>query len=186
MDFKINNSKDYINLAIKTENKDTAAIAERLIKDPEVLKVLNETILICQKLDAVVKKKAFYGKEPKEVNPPLFPETLNKDQKNKMSSTQIVRLIHGFMGVVTEGGEGLEAIAKSIRDLSELDTVNVGEENGDIDWYQAVIADECKTDFEKEQEKNIKKLAKRHGDKFSSVKVMDRDLEAERKILENK
>ena len=86
------------------------------------------------------------------------------------------------MGIMTEGGEGIEALAQHISKGTDLDLVNIGEENGDVDWYQALIADECGTDFEKNI-KNIKKLALRHGDKFSDAKVMNRDLEAEREIL---
>jgi NTP pyrophosphatase (non-canonical NTP hydrolase) len=40
-------------------------------------------------------------------------------------------------------------------------------------------------DFESILDKNIAKLKSRYGDKFSSEKAIDRDLEAERKILEN-
>jgi NTP pyrophosphatase (non-canonical NTP hydrolase) len=42
------------------------------------------------------------------------------------------------------------------------------------------------TDVNDILEKNIAKLQKRYGDKFSSEKAINRDLESERKILENK
>lgn len=174
--------KDYINKAVQTENKEFSEISERLENNKEeVFLALNQAILALQNLDHTVKKKAFYGKPPKHYEAPLFkglnPEILN--------DKRFIRLLHGFMGIGTEAGEGLEALAK-MHSGEDLDVVNVAEELGDVFWYCALIADEAKTSFSKEQEKNIKKLEKRHGKKYNKKKVMDRDLDSERKILEDK
>ena len=176
------NSKEYIELALRTENKNHSDVADRLLENrDEVFAALNNAIIAAQQLDWVVKKKVFYGKAPKYYEAPLF--TRSEGQEELVKNERFIRLLHGFMGIMTEGGEGLEALAQHISKSTDLDLVNIGEENGDVDWYQALIADECGTDFEKEQIKNIKKLALRHGDKFSDSKVMDRNLEAEREIL---
>ena len=68
-----------------------------------------------------------------------------------------------------------------------LDWVNLAEENGDIDWYQAIIyniAEETGINELTVRTKNINKLAKRYGEKFSDYQANHRDLESERKILE--
>ncbi len=49
------------------------------------------------------------------------------------------RLLHAACGLVTETGELLEAIEKSIENNSHyLDPVNIKEELGDIAWYMAI------------------------------------------------
>ena len=184
---RINSSKEYIELATRTENKDYSGIGDRLIRNQrEVFKILNEMIELSNDLDASVKKRIFYGKEPKDYKPLKFPDIIRPGDSSSESflrSLSFIRLLHGFMGIATEAGEGLEALARGLRDDGRLDFVNIGEENGDIDWYQAVIADECGTTFEAEQAKNIRKLHARTGDKFAASRVMDRDTEQEYKIL---
>ena len=168
-------SKEYIQLALRTENKNHSDVADRLLENrDEVFAALNNAIIAAQQLDWVVKKKVFYGKSPKYYEAPLFKRS--EDQESLIKSERFIRLLHGFMGIMTEGGEG-EFLVEHISTSIDLDLVNINEENGDVDWYQALIADECGTDFEKEQLKNIKKLAHRHGEKFSDAKVVNRDLE---------
>ena len=43
----------------------------------------------------------------------------------------------------------------------------------------------CGTTIEKLRETNIEKLKARYGDKFTEAAALNRDLETERKILEN-
>lgn len=101
-----------------------------------------------------------------------------------------IRLLHMILGVITEGGE----IGEALRDYQEgiaqqLDWINIAEENGDIDWYQAIPYNILKEKGENLTEldvrtKNINKLAQRYGDKFSDYNANNRDLKAEREILE--
>ena len=88
--------------------------------------------------------------------------------------------------MMTEAGEILENLPKA-----NIDWVNVGEELGDVDWYQAIILNILKDlniplDENTIRERNILKLAKRYGEKFSDFSATHRDLESERKILEGK
>ncbi|MFW7379003.1 MAG: MazG nucleotide pyrophosphohydrolase domain-containing protein [Oligoflexus sp.] len=176
--------QDYEKLAIRTENTDYAGIANRLEKHADkIMPALNQAILALQQLDYVVKKECFYGKTPQPYQAPQFANTIEDEQRDVLHSKTFIRLLHGFMGMATETGEGLEALAQFFN-TGKLDKTNLGEELGDCFWYAALIAEECQTSFELEQEKNIRKLAHRHGEKFSDVKVMDRDLEGERNILE--
>jgi hypothetical protein len=95
-----------------------------------------------------------------------------------------LRLLHAGLGIMTEAGELLENLEKE-----QIDWVNVLEENGDVDWYQAILynlAQDLKLGIDEEvvRERNIAKLKKRYGDKYSDVRANERDLTTERKILE--
>ena len=94
------------------------------------------------------------------------------------------RLLHAGMGIATEAGEFLDALKKSIFYGKELDRVNLKEELGDLLWYIAIAMDELGTNFETEMERNIKKLKARYPEKFTQEHAEYRDLETERKILE--
>ena len=87
--------------------------------------------------------------------------------------------------MATEAGEFLDALKKHDFYGKDLDKVNLREEMGDIFWYCAIIADQLEVDFSEVMERNITKLKARYGDKFSEDKANSRDLNTERKILEN-
>lgn len=95
------------------------------------------------------------------------------------------QLEHAVMGVVTEAGEMMDAIKKAKIYGKDLDKVNMVEELGDIMWYLALMADDLGVSFEESWDKNIRKLAKRYPEKFTSDKALNRDLDAEREELEN-
>ena len=96
-----------------------------------------------------------------------------------------VRILHAAIGCVTESGELLDALKKQIFYGRELDVVNVKEEAGDILWYLPILFDELGTDFETEATRVINKLKTRFPDKFTEETVYNRDLETERKVLED-
>jgi len=93
-------------------------------------------------------------------------------------------LLHAAMGCETEVGEIMDAMKKTIFYGKPLDIVNVKEELGDILWYIALGLHACGADFEEAMTANIAKLKARYPDKFSSEGALFRDLEKERKILE--
>lgn len=95
------------------------------------------------------------------------------------------RILHSCMGVSTEAGELVDACKKSMFYGKQLDKVNLAEEAGDVLWYIAILCDELGITFEELFEVNITKLKKRYGEKFSDEKAEIRDLNAERKILED-
>lgn len=51
------------------------------------------------------------------------------------------RILHGIIGVVTELGEAIDALKKSLYYGKELDIVNLKEEIGDILWYLSILTD---------------------------------------------
>lgn len=95
-----------------------------------------------------------------------------------------VRLLHAAMGMCTETGEFMDMLKKHILYGRTIDNVNLEEELGDLQWYVALAIDELQTSFGFIFETNIKKLRARYPDRFSEFNANNRDLEAERKILE--
>jgi NTP pyrophosphatase (non-canonical NTP hydrolase) len=96
-----------------------------------------------------------------------------------------MNLLHAAMGIGTEAGELLDAFKRKIFYGKELDVVNVKEEIGDIMWYIAILLRELDLDFEDILQLNIDKLRARFPDKFTENHALNRDLDAERKILES-
>ena len=94
------------------------------------------------------------------------------------------RILHAAMGLVTESGELLDALKKSTYYGKELDLTNIKEEAGDMLWYMAILFDALGTSFEEEQERVIAKLKARYPDKFTEEAAENRDLDAERTVLE--
>lgn len=93
------------------------------------------------------------------------------------------RLFHAIIGAITEAAELGEALRKAIESDSP-DVINVLEEFGDINWYEAIAVDTLGGDFQQLLEKNIAKLKARFPDKFTSENAIVRDLDKERSILE--
>lgn len=94
------------------------------------------------------------------------------------------RILHAAMGCVTESAEMMDAIKKATYYGTELDTVNIREESGDILWYLAILFDELGTSFEVESARVIQKLRIRFPEKFTEYDAANRNLKAERKTLE--
>lgn len=102
----------------------------------------------------------------------------------RMSQVENQRLLHAGIGLATEAGEFLDALKKHVFYGKELDKVNLSEEMGDIFWYCAIIADQLGVDFAEVMDVNIAKLKARYGEKFTEQGAQERDLDSERKILE--
>lgn len=113
-----------------------------------------------------------YQQEAKRTNAPM-PEQYEY-------TTQL----HMLMGMTTEVGELTDVFKKNLAYQKEIDWVNVGEEVADVMWYLVNFCEVCNIDLEKELDKNIQKLRVRFPEKFTTEKAVNRDLETERKILE--
>lgn len=94
------------------------------------------------------------------------------------------RIEHGVIGAVTEVGELMDAVKKSKIYGRDFDRVNMVEEIGDVMWYLAILADDLGVSFEEIWEKNINKLRQRYPEKYTNEQSENRDIAAERKILE--
>jgi NTP pyrophosphatase (non-canonical NTP hydrolase) len=104
--------------------------------------------------------------------------------KDRLQETGTVRLLHAMIGMCTESGEIQDQIKKHIFYGKQIDKTNLVEEVGDLMWYVGVMCSELGVDLEDVMEKNIAKLRARYGEKFTEAAALNRNLEAERKILE--
>lgn len=95
------------------------------------------------------------------------------------------RILHAAMGCVTEAGEMLDALKRRVFYGKPLDPVNLAEEAGDLLWYVAVLSDALNVPIIDIMHTNIAKLRRRYPEKFSPDAALNRDLEAERAVLES-
>lgn len=137
---------------------------------------LNGAIDAANKLDQV-KKTLFYGRDNN-----LIAE--GQLGCNALDARISNNFIHGVIGVFTEAGELLEALRDGFNN-GKMDHVNIREEIGDLFWYVAILLNETGGTFEDAMQINIAKLKARFPDKFEADKANNRDLVAERAILED-
>lgn len=123
------------------------------------------------------------------MTPQQYVEAVSVTESNDWDKIQYrlqskLRILHALIGINTENGELQDQFKKHIFYGRELDIVNIVEEIGDLFWYIAILCDEIETPFEEIWQKNIEKLKKRYEGKFTETKAENRDLKAERAILE--
>lgn len=155
------------------------------------LRVMEEFIIAGNRLDEL-KKALFYGKNLEAVAQKHKAE-LNYEGHyfglpwaNKVDP----KVIHAILGMATEDVELVENLYKAINNYEELDAVNVMEELGDHAFYQSIIFHTAKLKhdivptLQKMWRTTLLKLDLRYQGQFSSEKAINRDLEAERALLE--
>jgi len=95
------------------------------------------------------------------------------------------RIFHAILGAGTESVELLEALEFNGK---EMDLVNLGEEFGDLNWYQAIFCDAAGIKWDDILDTNADKLFRkkeaRYKDGFSDEDANERNLEGERKVLD--
>lgn len=148
----------------------------------------------------LLKKNAFYGKPinqsalAEQVNVirsvvNQLPETMDKITKNGIQTDLTpnvdTRIVHCLLGVVTESAELLTVLQNYIN-TGDLDRVNLGEELGDVDWYQAIGIDALGLTQEQVWDSNITKLHKKRykTGTFTATEAINRDVTSERAQLE--
>lgn len=146
---------------------------------------INGAIDALNKLDQV-KKSLFYGRDNNLEPASGARDIAGLNERVGSGSDNGANIVHAIIGVATEAGELLEALRDDYnRDTANtMDTVNIREEVGDLFWYLAILAHEVDFSFEDAMRVNIAKLRKRYADKFDQVDANERDLDAEREILE--
>lgn len=103
---------------------------------------------------------------------------------SRLEDKETLRLLHVSLGLVTEASEFADVLKKYIYYGKPIDHVNLAEEIGDLFWY---IAEACSTlgvSFESVMDTNINKLRKRYKDKFTENNAVERNVGAEREVLE--
>jgi len=139
-----------------------------------------------------LKKHIFYGRQTATTDA-YFAQHKHFEGDNNIQKTADamgilndqtnIRILHGALGIATEGGEILEAVSALVHN-GTLDGVNIGEEIGDVNWYEEVLGDTLGFKTDDVNVAVIKKLKARFPDKFNGQSANNRDLNTEREILE--
>lgn len=190
-------SKQFTADALRTESK-----PETLAFSKGGTFVLLKLLAASAEVADTCKRGIFYGK-------PLDTEKLNRQLnqlKDELALFQLVvdngvldspgavseclfppnlRLLHASIGIFGESGEMISALIEQM-DSGKLDLTNFAEEVGDVDWYKAIAHDETGVSEEVTRAAVIAKLKARYGEKFSADAASNRNLEAERVVLESK
>ena len=132
---------------------------------------LREFVTVCNQLDQM-KKALFYGRNAEGLKPVANAHSVAKPGD--------VDAMHAIIGIATEAGELVEALLNG-----ENDKVNMLEEIGDVMWYMSILARQCGGNLEDCADRNIAKMRMRYGEKFSEYDANNRNLPAERSVLEH-
>jgi hypothetical protein len=103
-----------------------------------------------------------------------------------------LRDMHAILGKLTEIGEVADQYKRHIFYGKSLDPVNTKEEVGDGQWYDSLLLDATNKRFnlklthEECFEAMVAKLKARYPEKFTEQLATNRNLEAERKVLEDR
>jgi NTP pyrophosphatase (non-canonical NTP hydrolase) len=161
-----------------------------LVRMQSLESALSNCILELRKLDKL-KKTLFYGKTEHNIGPippaldtSAVPALFKNAEGEQLNAQTAIRLIHGIVGVATEACEMLELLFKVVVERKPYDAVNLNEECGDVLWYLACCLNANGATFEEVQRQNIAKLRKRYPNKFTEYDAVNRDVDAERSILE--
>jgi NTP pyrophosphatase (non-canonical NTP hydrolase) len=95
-------------------------------------------------------------------------------------------LLHAQLGITTEAGEFADAIKKYLFYGRAIDRINLIEELGDLTWYIGLAIQAIDSTWGEVFKANIKKLAARYPERFTEYHALNRNLEREREILEEK
>jgi NTP pyrophosphatase (non-canonical NTP hydrolase) len=111
---------------------------------------------------------------------PITPELLER-----LQNPRTVRLIHAAMGLATESAELMDMLKKHIFYGRPIDWTNAKEEGGDSTWYIGLLCDVLEMSFDELMTMVINKLKLRYPTKFSESDAINRNIETERKFLED-
>ncbi len=177
MEFKehLKESERFLSGKFHYDEKDTGENALRI--------TVERFLAVSDELDQY-KKLKYYGRELKS---DLAQRSHQMSlQQFERSGEGAEKLLHAAIGIATESAELLEALYKSKWNGEQFDVVNCKEEIGDLFWYMAIIFRELGLDLNEILATNIKKLAERYDKEFSEEAANNRNLTAERNILEGK
>ncbi len=179
------NNAEYIKGALRTESPTTPEMIARF-HSLDTIELLKETFERCiaqgKELNKF-KKHLFYGKVLDISSATYTQGTVAPELGDKLQN--YLRIIHAAIGLYTEAGEFIEAIYKHLFNDKDPDHLNMVEECGDIFWYLAIFADDLSVTFDDIQRINNNKLRARYPEKFTEQQATTRDLDTERRVLED-
>ncbi len=133
-----------------------------------------------------LKRSIYYGqqKDPMAIMQKIGDVGFEASSNPLVLTPTQYRLMHAAFGLVTEAMEFLETVSNHILDGVPIDPVNLMEELGDSSWYSAIPMNIFGFTVLQTLTANIDKLRARYPDKFDMEKAINRDLGAERQVLE--
>jgi predicted translin family RNA/ssDNA-binding protein len=190
------NLQEYQQAAIRTEsipdnikvNKRFAlALATMFVRTTDVLDALKKAVIYNNpaKMDYYLEdylREIKYLLETVDSHMYTWHQHVDKEDEIKIDT----RVFHGILGMATESGELMNVLVENMRSKKPVDAVNVHEEMHDSSWYMAIIHDALGLDWSEGLARNIAKLKARYPEKFTEHHANNRDLDAERAILEGK
>jgi len=144
---------DYVEGAVSTES----TIDEVKVNKQFLTQILSMHIATGNILDQI-KKHTFYNRDIELNLSNIFKST--HDELEDAESTLDIdpRIFHAVLGAATESVELLEALEFNGK---EMDLVNLGEEFGDLNWYQAIFCDAAGIKWDDILDTNADKLFKK-------------------------
>lgn len=175
--------ENYEELALRTAPKDYFPIVERATASRGLLSSILYDIAEVGRDADKLKKQLFYGK------PQDFGEIENYNFtgdgfESRISNPVVIDLVHAILGLSSEVAEIVDALELHLLNGGELDLVNIGEEQGDLEWYESLLTKVTKVSSNQARIANIRKLMKRYPNGFTQHDAVTRNLRAERAQLE--
>ena len=106
--------------------------------------------------------------------------------KSKLQNQNYVRGLHHALGIGTKVIELQYSFKRALFYNTALDIINIKEELGDVMWYIAGMCNTFGFSLEEVMQINIDKLKKRFPNNFNENDAINRNLDEERKVLEQK
>lgn len=184
------NPNEYQKLAQVTESPVNDEMRSRIkIAYPHLVDRFRQIMTLADEMDAI-KRYLFYGKMPTELARKVVVEQMKDDVGYYQVADFAIRLLHSGIGIFTEVGEYLDAIMDLVHvddDSPEYEKImlNLREELGDFNWYNALGCNAIAVDLGQVMESNINKLEARYGDKFDAFRSVNRDLGKEMEALQS-
>jgi hypothetical protein len=185
-------SANYVGLAVRTDNAYEESMLVRL-NNPAFIKNLHHLMRVASsigELADVNKRYMFYGVPVyAENSTSTVDKTLSQFADDsliaRIQDKQFVRLLHSVIGIITEMGELIDILFACLFEGQEIDFKHIQEEYGDTFWYAALGLDAIGAQMESVLLANIMKLAARYPDGFKEFDAVNRNLTAERAVLEH-
>lgn len=174
---------EYSELALSVEKEpDEENLGRLKSRAPFVISLMQEMSSLAARADAM--KRYIYYKDD-ESNASLGFASLPCNERMGEKLAALGRDMHAVIGLISEIGEVCDAVLDHVYRGRDLDTVNIGEECGDLCWYVNLLATCQGVTLDSVLSTNINKLTKkRFKNGYSDEAAVSRDLVEEREALE--
>lgn len=167
-------------------NLDPSAFHPEIVSLGAIKSVMAHFVEVGSDLDRI-KKALIYGRYASDLAPRVIGDTDFTVRAGDDANFNSIppQIVHAIIGMATEASEMVEALLKTIETGKPFDQVNFVEEVGDELWYAQLGVEAVDRSLDDAAWTNTRKLAVRYPDKFTSHAALNRNLEAERAVLES-